>query len=238
MLAKGTKKGMSLSQWPNNLEGIEMINIEKIFDMSANTYDKTEEKRFEPIHIKTLENTEKYLNGRDIVLDYGCGTGTKALELAGKVTKVYGIDISSKMIEVAKRKAAERRIENVDFAQATLFDESYAKESFDVILASAILHLLENRREVMQRITQLLKPGGLFISATTCLGEKMTFEMKFKFLPFLLLSKTGLVPPIKRFRFSELQDLIATGNLQIVERKKFYHQLSFYFFAAKKIERT
>jgi predicted TPR repeat methyltransferase len=69
-----------------------MIETEKIFDMSANTYDKTEEKRFEPIHIKTLKNTKKYLNGSDIVLDYGCATGTKALELAGYVQKIHGID--------------------------------------------------------------------------------------------------------------------------------------------------
>jgi len=212
-----------------------VIKTEKIFDMSANTYDKTEGKRFEPIHIKALENTKKYLKGSDIVLDYGCATGTKALELADKVAQVHGIDISSKMIETATKKAAERKIDNVGFTQATLFDERYARESFDVILASAILHLLENRREVVQRITQLLKPRGLFISSTTCLAEKMTFEMKFKFLPVLLLGKTGLVPSIKRFKFSELEDLVATGKLQIVESEKLFHQLSFYFIAAKKI---
>lgn len=212
-----------------------MIKIEKIFDMSAKTYDQTEEKRFEQATIKTLKNTKKYLKASDIVLDYGCATGTKALELAGHVKKIYGIDISSKMIEAAKRKAVERKIENVDFAQTTLFDERFKEESFEVILAFNILHLLEDSRQAVQRITELLKPGGLFISIAPCLGEKMAFLTKLQFSLFLLLGKIGLFPSIKRFKFSELEDLIATGNLQIIETERFYGELSGYFIVAKKI---
>jgi 2-polyprenyl-3-methyl-5-hydroxy-6-metoxy-1,4-benzoquinol methylase len=212
-----------------------MIKTEKIFDMSAKTYDKMEDIRFRQNTIKTLENTKKYLHANDIIMDYGCATGTKALELAGNVKKIYSIDISSKMIEAAKRKAVERKNENVDFAQATIFDERYKRESFDVILAFNILHLLEDNRQAMQRITELLKPSGIFISTTPCLGEKMTFEMKYKFSLFLLLIKARLFPSIKRFKYSELEGLIATGNLQIVEAEKYYHQLSNYFIVAKKI---
>src|SRR4030042_2711829 len=123
-----------------------MITVEKVFDRSAKTYDKTEEVDFKQYTIKTLENTKKYLNKNDIVLDYGCATGMKALELAGHVKNIYSIDISSKMIEAAKRKAAERNIGNVDFIHTTLFDEKFKKESFDAILAFNILHLLEDRQ--------------------------------------------------------------------------------------------
>ena len=212
-----------------------MIKAENIFDMKAKKYDKTEEIRFKQYTIKTLENTKKHLHATDIVLDYGCATGTKALELAGNVKKIYSIDISSKMIEAAKRKAVEHKIENVDFTQATIFDERYKKESFDVILAFNILHLLEDNQQAMQRITELLKPGGLFISTTPCLGEDMTLEMKLKFSLFLLLIKTGLFMSIKRFKFSELEDLIVNGNLHIVETEKYYHQLSNYYIVVKKI---
>jgi 2-polyprenyl-3-methyl-5-hydroxy-6-metoxy-1,4-benzoquinol methylase len=51
------------------------------------------------------------------------------------VKKVHGIDISSKMIEIAKRKTIERKTPNLDFAQGTIFDERLEKGSFDVILA-------------------------------------------------------------------------------------------------------
>jgi 2-polyprenyl-3-methyl-5-hydroxy-6-metoxy-1,4-benzoquinol methylase len=248
MSKKTTRREMSSSLWStitipiairtNKLGRIEMIKAEKIFDMSAKTYDKTEEKRFEPIHIKTLKNTKKYLNVSDIVLDYGCATGTKALEIAGHVKKIQGLDISSKMIEAAKRKAIERKIENVDFVQATIFDERYTRASFDVILAFNILHLLDDNEHIMQRMHELLKPGGLCISVTTCLGEKKSLLINFQFFPFRLLIKTGLFPNVKRFKFSELEDVIANGNLQIVETEKLFHEMSFYFIVAKKIERT
>jgi hypothetical protein len=67
------------------------------------------------------------------------------------------------------------------------------------------------------------------------LGEKKSFLINFQFFPFLLLGKTGLVPSVKRFKFSELEDLVANGNFQLVETEKLFHEMSFYFIAAKKI---
>ena len=44
--------------------------------------------------------------------------------------------------------------------------------TFDGILAFYILHLLEDSQMVIQRINELLKPGGLIISVTPCMGKK------------------------------------------------------------------
>jgi 2-polyprenyl-3-methyl-5-hydroxy-6-metoxy-1,4-benzoquinol methylase len=104
-----------------------------------------------------------------------------------------------------------------------------------VILAFGILHLLEDNKQVIQRITELLKPGGLFISSTPCLAEKMTLLTKLQFYPYLLLYKMGLIPSMKRFKISELDDLIATGNFQIVEKEIIYYTITGYFNVAKKI---
>src|SRR5512139_1682785 len=93
--------------------------------------------------IKIIEKAKKYLNANAVILDYGCATGSIAIEMAGIVEEVHGIDLSSNMIEIAKRKAAERKIKSIDFRHATIFDESLKKESFDLILALSIVHLLE-----------------------------------------------------------------------------------------------
>jgi len=122
--------------------------------------------------LKIIERTKKYLSASAVVLDYGCATGSIALEIASAAKEVRGIDISSNMVEIAGRKADERNIKNIGFARATIFDESLGKESFDVILSLSILHLVDNPRQVMDRTNQLLKPGGVLISATPCLGEK------------------------------------------------------------------
>jgi 2-polyprenyl-3-methyl-5-hydroxy-6-metoxy-1,4-benzoquinol methylase len=98
--------------------------------------------------------------------------------------------ISSKMIDAAKRKAAERRIENINYVQSTRFDERYTKESFNLILAFNILHLVKDTQKAILRIKELLKPGGLFISETARMGQKKSLVSTLLFL----LSKIGIVP--------------------------------------------
>ena len=126
-----------------------MNKSEKFWDRISKNYDKRAKDK---TYKKTLEITKKHLKSSDIVLDYACATGLYSIELAGNVKEIHGIDISSKMIETAKRKATK----NVNFEKATIF-EKYEKETFNVILAFNILHLLEEPQKVMQRINELLK---------------------------------------------------------------------------------
>ena len=151
-------------------------------------------------------------------------------EIAGDVKEIRAVDISSKMIEIAKLKAEKRNIENIEYAQTSLFDEGYPPGSFDVILAFYILHLVDDAPEVMQRIHALLKPGGLMISATPCMGE-MSFQ---RFL-LALLSKFGLVPKIRPFKSDDLEGLITTGNLEIIDKECLQKSTAQYFFVAKKL---
>lgn len=212
-----------------------MNKTEKFWDKLSNKFDKRA-KNFEQTTIKTIENTKKYLNVSDIVLDYGCATGIITYKIADNVKEIYGIDISSKMIEAAKRKAGERKIENIDFVQAIIFDKRYKRESFDVILALSIIHLVEDTPKVMQRINELLKPGGLIISSTACLGEKKTFLSILLSIPIFLLIKIGIVPNMRFFKISELEDSITKENFQIIETETLAHNpATEYFIVAKKI---
>ena len=97
--------------------GQKMSKSIEFWDTASKKYDKTEQ-RFEYIHSKSRENTKKYLKDDDVVLDYGCGTGTTACALAHHVKQIHAIDISSKMIEIAKQKAIVGKIENVNFFSA------------------------------------------------------------------------------------------------------------------------
>jgi 2-polyprenyl-3-methyl-5-hydroxy-6-metoxy-1,4-benzoquinol methylase len=208
-----------------------MAKPEKFWDRLAGTYDNSEPST-DPLHIKTVAAAQKYLDVGDVVLDYGCATGITALEIAGHVKAVHGIDISSKMIETAKRKTGERKVKNVDFAQATIFDERLKKESFDAILAFNVLHLLEDPQKAVQRIDELLKPGGLIISSTACMGENRAALIS---VLLSLVMKIGIIPPLKFFTVSELEDVIAKGNFQIVEAESLTRNPTSYFIVAQKI---
>ncbi len=203
--------------------------------MIASNYDESEEP-FRDIHRKNLKKTKKYLNPADVVLDFGCGTGNQSLGVAGDVKEVHGIDISSKMIEIAKIKLDPDKNQNIQFTQTTIFDERLKRGSFEVIMAFNILHYLEDTPEVIQRINQLLKPGGLFISSTECMGEESKKLSRCFSLGMLFIMSKVRMLSAKFFKFSELEDLIFNGNFQIVEKEKIkLRHLIFYFIAAKKI---
>ena len=213
-----------------------MTKANNFWDKQAKIYDKSE-KNYNQIHLKIFENTIKYLHENDVVLDYGCGTGTKTLLIADKVKKINGIDISAKMIEHAKNKAMKSKILNVEFEEISILDTEYEKESFDVILAFNVLHVINNQPQVISRIIQLLKQGGLFISATPCLKEKMILKNKLQLAFYGILIKLGLIPNfLTKFKFSELEKLISIRNAQIVETEKIFQNVSNYFIAMKKIK--
>ena len=211
-----------------------MDKSEKFWDNMASKYDKTEN-RFEKINIKILEHTQKYLKENDVLLDFGCATGAKALKLTNFVKQIHGIDISNKMIENAKKNAALQKIANIAFTKATIFDENLRDESYDVILGYNMLHGLEDTQKIMQRISELLVSGGLFISVTPCMKEQMSFLSKLQLPLFLFLIKVSALPNVLiRYKFKELENLINDAHLQIIDTEIFHNWMSNYFIVAQK----
>lgn len=211
---------------------------EAFWDSSAGNYDKTE-KRFETIHRKSRENARRHLKVGDIVLDYGCGTGTTACEFSNEVKQIQAIDISSKMIQFAKEKADTANIENVSFAQGDIFDDGYERESFDAVLAFNMLHTVPKPQEVMKRIHELLKPEGLVITVTPCLRDKLSFLVGLQIKLVQVLCGVGIIPiPIRRLKSSDLDELVEDGNFHITDTEQLYAGASSYFLVAKKIRAT
>src|SRR5262245_861985 len=74
----------------------------------------------------------------DDVLDVGCGTGksTRATARRAAQGSVLGVDLSSRMLEHARARAADERITNVTFVQADAQVEPFAPASRDLIVSS------------------------------------------------------------------------------------------------------
>ena len=105
-------------------------------------------------------------------MDFGCGSGAITNKLSKVVKFVDAIDISSGMLEFAKKEAEKNSIGNINYLQTSIFDQRFKDEAFDVILAFNVLHYIDDMPRLIERTNTLLKPNGVFISSTACLKEK------------------------------------------------------------------
>ncbi len=149
-----------------------------------------------------LELTQGILRPEMKVLEFGCGTGSTALIHAPHVAHIDAIDFSEKMIEIAREKASTQGIQNVTFQTATIEGWQARDHSYDAILGLSILHLLDDKEAVLQKVHRLLKPGGVFVSSTICMAE-IKGVMKW-LLP--VGNALGILPLVRTFSADELME--------------------------------
>ncbi len=150
---------------------------------------------------EACEKTYKIYNHKtiDLILDVACGTGDmceqwdkRAKENDIKISKIYGADPSSGMLEVAKQKAL-----NAKFLQAEAKDLPIKDKTVDILSISYGLRNVVERDKGLKEFYRVLKPGGILVileftklQKETILSKLRDFYMK-KILPIIggILSK-------------------------------------------------
>jgi SAM-dependent methyltransferase len=98
----------------------------------------------------------------DHVLDIGCGTGgsTRAAARRASAGSVLGVDLSSAMLEVARRAAAREGLANVSFEQADAQIEPFAEGAFDVAISRTGAMFFGDPHAAFTNIARALRPRG------------------------------------------------------------------------------
>ncbi len=161
-----------------------------------------------------LEAAREHLRPDSVVLEFGCGTGGTARLHAPFVKHILATDISNGMLEIARERAAAEGVENVEFRRASIEDLDLPDGSFDAVLGLSILHLLRDPDAAIAKVHRLLKPGGVFISSTVCLGDFMRIFGLIAPLGRML----GLLPLVQILKADELEAKFAPAGFEIVHR--------------------
>ncbi|MGR6316459.1 class I SAM-dependent methyltransferase [Micromonospora soli] len=96
------------------------------------------------------------VSGRRI-LDVGCGSGPLSAALRAKGAVVTGFDVSAAMVDLARRRLGEDADLHVADLRTPL---PFADAEFDDVVASLVLHYLEDWSGPLAELRRVLKPGG------------------------------------------------------------------------------
>lgn len=149
---------------PNTIHDHDRLQRERAFHDQAYADHKTRASA-ERFYAVTGASRRAYAAALEVpagaeVLEYGCGEGSAAFELAARGADVTGIDISPVAIETARAEASAARLEDrlhfeVMDAEALALEDA----SFDVVCGSGILHHLDLAK-ALNEIARVLKPTG------------------------------------------------------------------------------
>lgn len=176
-----------------------------------------------------LSCVRRLLTPTDHILEIGCGTGGTALRLASNVSQITATDVSRRMIEIARSKLILEGVSNIAFQRADAAD-LVAGHPIDAICAFSLLHLVDDIGEVLKCAHQQLKPGGLLISKTVCLGDGALLIRTF----VRLLTAMGLAPRVNALSRGELIQHLEDAGFEIEAVSHFGQQHTNPFIIARK----
>lgn len=122
--------------------------------------------RFVIIHVDILDLLDRLAPKSGRILDMGCGFGLFSLFLAMRSPErtLFGVDLSGKRIEAARKAADRLRLTNVHFEQADIRDFAVSGE-WDGIFTLDLLHhvLPQSRRDFLAAARSHLRPDGTLV---------------------------------------------------------------------------
>lgn len=161
---------------------------------------------------ETLARTRAQLTPEAQVLELGCGTGSTALRLAPHVASYTATDDAAEMIAIATERGAD--IATLHPLQARPGDGSLPEGRFDAVLAFNLLHLLPDLPAALAECHGKLKPEGLLITKTPCLGG-----LWLALWPLVrVLRAFGKAPPLRFLGPAQLERRITQAGFSIEAR--------------------
>lgn len=127
-------------------------------DWDASTYDRVSDVQLG----WAREQLERLpLEGHEVVLDAGCGSGRVTAELAERLPRgrVYGVDVSQAMSEHARGALGQR---------ATILCQDLVAlelpEQVDAVFSNATFHWIHDHDALFAALARVLKPSGMLVA--------------------------------------------------------------------------
>ena len=147
--------------------------VSGVYDLFENIYNKS-------VYQSTGESVAKYIKNTDRVLECACGTGAISIFIAPVCKELIVSDYSVGMLKQAKKKL--KNYDNIDYRRVDITNIEAEDNSFDVVVAGNVIHLLPDPQRAMNELTRVCKDGGRLVIPTYINGDEGTNKLAVKFL--------------------------------------------------------
>jgi len=140
---------------------------EATYNAAADYYDSPANTFWSRFGQRTIERLPLQPGNR--VLDVCCGAGASAIPAARAVRPggtVVGVDLSEKLLQLARKKAAAEEISNVDFRLGDMLDLREAEASFDAVVCVFGIFFVPDIPQAVRALWRLVRPGGMLAITT------------------------------------------------------------------------
>lgn len=129
----------------------------------------------------------------ETILDIATGTGDLAILMTKtNAKKIIGLDISAGMLEVGKKKIADRKLDHIiDMVIGDSENMPFPDNHFDAITVSFGIRNFETLDKGLAEILRVLKPNGIFVILETSVPEKTPFKQGYAFYTKRILPLIG-----------------------------------------------
>jgi len=107
----------------------------------------------------------------DQVVEIGCGNGNTTLGFAERCGRAIGVDVAEEPLRLARRAAAERRVNNADFIISEVEQLSFDDGTFNGALCRFSFHHFLNPARVFAELARVVAPGGWMVIADMVASE-------------------------------------------------------------------
>jgi ubiquinone/menaquinone biosynthesis C-methylase UbiE len=131
------------------------------YNAAADFYDASPLSFWEYFGRRTIELASVPIGSR--VLDVCCGTGASALpaaEAVGPTGNVIGVDLAKELLGLARTKATQRRLANIEFEIGDMLSLRFPTETFDVVICVFGIFFLPDMAMAVRELWRCVRPGG------------------------------------------------------------------------------
>ena len=189
----------------------------KYWDKFSSKFDKRKRKEWKVYESLLFNKIADDMNKESTVLEVACGTGRVTLEISKQAKKVYAIDISSQMIDVARKNIEEKGINNVELSVEDAYNLPFDNDMFDIVVCINSLHNMIYPEKALSEIKRVLKPEGRFVATVTGIGSR-----KFKIMMSIFKFLTNF-PVFHKLNLEEFADMLSKAGFSIEKKETLKH---------------